>query len=363
MYAGGKRLVPRLDFRFSITVSPVLRSSFAAVLSLVLCVSPATQAQEAQTDLSRPLVEGTTLRYATKAEAAEFLGQEDEYTKSLSGVDRRIRMQAAEDPGDEAFRKHAGEAARDWSQEEIEQLDAAREKVREPLKGLRAELPEEILLIRTSGAEESNAAYTRRNAIILPENALRRDPRQLAKLLAHELFHVLSRNQPAVRWELYRVIGFESCELIDVPESLTSRKITNPDAPLWNCRIAVGMPGEEVDGVPVLLARTRNGEVQTTGSLFDVMEFRLLLVEKTGGKKEGGGEEDNGWKPMTAEGRPLLVDPRSVPTFGEKIGENTGYIIHPDEILAENFVHAIFDTPDLPDPQIVEQIDSLLFRP
>jgi hypothetical protein len=83
------------------------------------------------------------------------------------------------------------------------------------------------------------------------------------------------------------------------------------------------------------------------------MEFKLLLVEKSG----------DAWKPLRADERPLLVDPRSVPTFGEKIGKNTPYIIHPDEILAENFVHAIFDSPDLPDPQIVEQLDQILFRP
>lgn len=324
-----------------------------ALLGLALPGSVAFLRGDEPSATSRPLVDGTTLVYATKEQAAEFLGQEDEYTQSLSGVDRRIRLQAAEDPGDEALRKHASEAAREWSPEELAALNAAWDQVAEPLKDLRAKLPEEILMIRTSGAEESNAAYTRRNAIVLPESALSRDKPKLARLLAHELFHILSRAQPAVRWELYRIIGFEACELTDVPDSLTERKITNPDAPLWNCRIQLGKPGDEVDGVPILLARMRDGEVQTQGGLFQVMEFKLLLVEKTG----------DAWKPLRSEGRPLLVEPRSVPTFADKIGQNTPYVIHPDEILAENFVHAIFDTPDLADPQIVEQLDQILFRP
>lgn len=319
--------------------------------ALLIAVAPLYADEPAEN--SRPLVDGTTLVYASKDQGAEFLGQEDEYTQSLSGVDRQIRMQAAEDPGDEAFRKHAAEAARDWSPEELAALNAAWDQVTERLKNLRAKLPEEVLMIRTSGAEESNAAYTRRNAIILPENALTRDTPKLARLLAHELFHVLSRAQPAVRWDLYRIIGFEACELTDVPESLSTRKITNPDAPLWNCRIQLGKPGDEVDGVPILIARLRDGEVQTKGSLFEVMEFKLLLVEKDG----------EAWKPMKSEERPLLVDPRSVPTFDEKIGKNTRYVIHPDEIMAENFVHAIFDTPGLADPQIVEQLEEILFRP
>jgi hypothetical protein len=322
----------------------------SSVFGALLFAFPLLGEEPAST--SRPLVDGTTLVYVAKGQAAEFLGQEDEYTQSLSGVDRRIRMQAAEDPGDEAFRKHAAEAARDWSPEELAALNAAWDQATEPLTNLRAKLPEEILMIRTSGAEESNAAYTRRNAIILPETALRRDQPKLARLLVHELFHILSRTQPAVRWDLYRIIGFEACELTDVPASLTERKITNPDAPLWNCRIRVGKPGDEVDGVPILLARVRDGEVQTEGSLFQVMEFKLLLIEKAG----------DAWKPMRSEERPLLVDPRSVPTFAEKIGENTRYVIHPDEILAENFVHAIFDTPGLADPQIVEQLEEILFR-
>lgn len=328
-----------------------LRCGLVVLGGMTLGIASAWGDEPAPT--SRPLVDGTTLVYASKDQAAEFLGQEDEYTKSLSGVDRRIRMQAVEDPGDGAFRKHAAEAARDWSPEELAALNAAWDQVAEPLKNLRAKLPAEVLMIRTSGAEESNAAYTRRNAIILPENVLSRDTSKLARLLAHELFHILSRSQPAVRWDLYRIIGFEACELTDVPESLTERKITNPDAPLWNCRIQLGKPGDEIDGVPILLARVRDGEVQTEGSLFQVMEFKLLLVEKSG----------EAWKPMRSEERPLLVDPRSVPTFGEKIGENTRYVIHPDEILAENFVHAIFDTPGLADPQIVEQLEEILFRP
>ncbi|HEV7280078.1 MAG TPA: hypothetical protein VGN57_07670 [Pirellulaceae bacterium] len=325
----------------------------APLLSALLFIGLASASGDEPAEKTRPLVDGTTLVYAGQEQAAEFLGEEDEYTQSLSGIDRRIRMQATEDPGDEAFRKHAAEAARDWSADERAKLNAAWDQVAGPLKDLRAKLPQEILMIRTTGDEESNAAYTRRNAIVLPEKALERDPNKLAKLLAHELFHVLSRSQPSVRWDLYRIVGFEPAELTDVPESLASRKITNPDAPLWNTRIQIGKPGEEVHGVPILLARVRDGKVETNGSLFEVMEFKLLLVEKSG----------DAWKPMRSDERPLLVDPRSVPTFAEKIGRNTPYIIHPDEILAENFVHAIFDTPDLPDREIVEQLDQILFRP
>ena len=151
-----------------------VRCCIAVLGSIAFAVTPLFADEPAAN--SRPLVDGTTLVFASKDQAAEFLGQEDEYTKSLSGVDRRIRMQAAEDPGDEAFREHAVDAARNWSPEELTALNAAWDQVTERLKNLRAQLPEEVLMIRTSGAEESNAAYTRRNAIILPEKALARDP-------------------------------------------------------------------------------------------------------------------------------------------------------------------------------------------
>jgi hypothetical protein len=49
-----------------------------------------------------------------------------------------------------------------------------------------------------------------------------------------------------------------------------------------------------------------------------------------------------------------------VPDFQEKIGRNTTYIIHPEEILADNFVHLVRQREKLATPRIVEELQKVL---
>jgi hypothetical protein len=46
--------------------------------------------------------------------------------------------------------------------------------------------------------------------------------------------------------------------------------------------------------------------------------------------------------------------------FFEQIGRNTNYIIHPEETLANNFVHLMTAKQDLKNPEIPEKIEQLL---
>jgi hypothetical protein len=58
--------------------------------------------------------------------------------------------------------------------------------------------------------------------------------------------------------------------------------------------------------------------------------------------------------------QPVVIDPKKVPAFYEKIGKNTQYIIHPDEILADNFVHLMMGNQNLATPRIVERMGRML---
>jgi len=81
--------------------------------------------------------------------------------------------------------------------------------------------------------------------------------------------------------------------------------------------------------------------------LFKYLQFQLLVVDADGQER---------WKPHLNDGQPELLNPREVPDFMRQIGRNTSYIIHPDEILADNFVHMVMQTPNRPDPQLIEKI-------
>lgn len=70
--------------------------------------------------------------------------------------------------------------------------------------------------------------------------------------------------------------------------------------------------------------------------------------------------DESQWKPLLVDDAPVLLSPDKTPDYMKRIGNNTGYIIHPDEILADNFVHLILQTKDLETPHIVTQMEELL---
>ncbi len=63
---------------------------------------------------------------------------------------------------------------------------------------------------------------------------------------------------------------------------------------------------------------------------------------------------------MLVDGQPVLLDPQAVPGYHEQIGRNTKYIIHPEEVLADNFVFLINGRIDLPTQQVVEHMGEVL---
>ena len=49
-----------------------------------------------------------------------------------------------------------------------------------------------------------------------------------------------------------------------------------------------------------------------------------------------------------------------MPGYAAQIGDNTKYIIHPEEILADNFVFLLDGRIDLPTPRVVEAMGNVL---
>src|SRR5258706_165708 len=74
----------------------------------------------------------------------------------------------------------------------------------------------------------------------------------LDKLFLHELFHVLSNQNPELRKTLYAIIGFKPSPGVAFPKSLRDRKITNPDAPTIDYHIDVTIDGELKAAAPIL---------------------------------------------------------------------------------------------------------------
>jgi hypothetical protein len=250
----------------------------------------------------------------------------------------------------ETFRQFVKSQALAWSAAEQQHLLAVLSDIRPKLEPAKDLWPDPIVLVKTTGEEEAGAPHCRGNAIVLPAPFVMQDARRLEPILLHELFHILSRQSPSRQRDLYQIVGFQRCSPLELPPELAQRKITNPDAPHVNCVIAIAQPdGSVLHAAPILQTKQKDYESVQGRTLFGELMFRLVVVVPQG----------ENWQVEPAAVSALL-DPAQQPDFQRKIGRNTGYIIHPEEILADNFVHLILRTPALPDPWIVDQLRALL---
>lgn len=296
----------------------------------------------------------TRLEFATPEQGIAVVTARDRFVKSMSRFDRQARLMTGDEVGEEDYLRFVGQQVRDWKPPEIEKLSRVLATIRSKLEAFEVPFPELIRLVKTTGVEEAGAAYCRENAVVLPQRIVDGAEAGLESLLIHELFHVLSSQNAPLRQQLYGVIGFQKCPDVPLPKALQDRKITNPDGPIIDAYIELNHEGQRIRAVPVLYAKS-DYDGTAKGTFFAYLTFRLLIVE-----------EDNGvWSPALLKGEPQLLEPRPdvTPSYFEQIGENTGYIIHPDEILADNFVHLVKGTTKLKTPAIVEGMRKFLEKP
>lgn len=289
-------------------------------------------------------------RCADRGQGARILGRRDVFVRSLSAFDRSARLRSAKPVSTQEFLRFVTAQAMDWTGGEKAKLTAIEDELAASLEPYARLFPKTITLVKTTGREEGDATYTRDSSIILPESYLNKSAAGLKKILVHELFHVMSRHHPKLRRQLYALIGFHPCNPVLLPPELAPRRITNPDAPLIEDWIQVEAGGEKVKAVPILFSRSPRFDPSKARGFFDQMEFRLMVVERTPGD----------WKAALRDGQPRLLKPGSVSGYWEQIGRNTGYIIHPDEILADNFVCLVLGRTDIPNPEIPQKMGRLM---
>lgn len=319
----------------------------AALAAAMLTGATAAAAQEV------PLTEGSVVRFATAAEGREALAERDAFLDNLGPLERQLRVGTEEDVSDERFVAFLRGEVLDWPAEAVARIGAALGEVREKIAPLKLRFPETVLFVLTTGREEGDAAYCRGAAtVVFSRRRAASTGEALEHLLLHELFHIFSRNHPELREPLYATLGFRPCPRIELPVSIRPRRLTNPDAPTIDCSITLEDEGRSTPATPVFFASIDRFDPARPGPFFRFATFRLMAVEQVDGR----------WRAVERDGQPVLIDPAESPSYAEQIGRNTGYIIHPEEILADNFVHLVRGKTDLPTPRIVESMRAILAR-
>jgi hypothetical protein len=293
-----------------------------------------------------------TIRFASVEQGREILMLRDEFIAALTLLDRRARLQTDQDISEKDFLAFVGRSVRSWTPEETNRITSVLQTLGEKLARWNLPFPATILLVKTSGEEEFNNCYTRQNAIFFPAAEAAGRPSALGYLILHELFHVLSRHDPELRKVCYGTIGFRPINEIELPEELRQRKVTNPDGVQNGWRIGLTNQNEAFYAVPILLATGPSfNPNERDASAYDY--FRLLVVKPDG----------TNWVAQRVAGRPRLFRPADTTGWFEQIGRNTGYTIHPDEILADNFVRLINGDTNLPSPQIITAMANAFSQP
>lgn len=202
-----------------------------------------------------PIAEGTVVRFADVPEGVAALAVRDDYIQQLSPFDLQVRTRTPQPVSEEEFVAFLGKHVIPWTDRDVETLRPLVADVARKIAPWKLPLPSVILLVKTTGGEEGAAAYCRGPAIILPRNMVEGSTARLANIFPHELFHVLSNQNPDLRKALYATIGFQPCNEVALPPSLAELKITNPDAPRNNHYITVAQNGQPTELMPVLVAK------------------------------------------------------------------------------------------------------------
>jgi hypothetical protein len=293
--------------------------------------------------------------FATAAQGRGVLTSRDDFVQRMSPFDRSARLKTDKTVTEEAYLKFVATQVLDWTDSDKALLQPLLSELLPRLNALDLPWPDRIYFVETTGREEGNAAYTRANAIVLPQAVLaggRTNADGLEAVVAHEFFHVLSRFNPALKDKLYATIGFQPCGEVAFPSRLVARKITNPDAPKNDHCIRVGIDSEDAWVVPILFSRAETYDVSRGGEFFNYLQLRFLRVDGAGPQAP---------RPATYNDATFqLVDLDHLSGFFEQVGRNTDYIIHPEEILADNFSLLMRGKTGVPSPDVLNNMRSAL---
>jgi len=163
--------------------------------------------------------------------------------------------------------------------------------------------------------------YTRQNFMVLNEDSLSQN------LFNHELFHIISRFNPGIQHNAYRILGFKPCNVVTLQRKLNQRRITNPDAPLNNYFIEIKW-GRKIEEAIMLLYSERP---YTGGDPIDYFKRGLLLIEGN----------DFAKKVKETNGKFILLEYDEVTNLFDQIGPDARHKIHPEEISAAHFAEML----------------------
>jgi hypothetical protein len=296
---------------------------------------------------------GSEVRFASEAEASSLLGAADDFTSMQTAFDRGVRMQTIDPVTESDFLAFAAQQARVWTPDEEGAWQESAAALAEALDGLQLSLPPEILFVKSTGAEEFGKPYTRGAAIVMPESFLDIPADFRYLITAHELLHIATRFAPELRDELFPVFDFSAFGGVQYPVSLDDRRLTNPDAfslDHWTTVVA----GTEHDVVPMLHSTEPVEVAMTKANPQDFVQILLVEVDVATATV------------VEMLGQPVTFD-AAMTDYSQSFNTgtvNTDYIVHPEEMVADNFAALLQRRAGMPfeatKPELLDALEEAL---
>ena len=297
--------------------------------------------------------------FASKEEGRELIRRNTQYYGRLSQTDIDWRARKEDATLDELI-AYAQDQVLDFTPNEIHLVESSVSFIEFQLNHLKCSspVPQEIVFVKSTLKDESGAlAYTTGNQIFLNVSLLEyflpkpsekipfEKGMRLSVLLAHELFHCITRHSPKFRQQMYGLIGFTVMDHeIEFPEKIRYAIMANPDVERIDNYAEFNVNGERRKCVLLSLytdsfagAYVRQGD---SASFFNNNQAFLIALDDLH--------------------TPIDID--DAVDFWDKVGQNTEYVTAPEECLADNFSYAVVLGPDRDygSPWLIEAIYNIL---
>jgi len=289
------------------------------------------------------------------AQARAILGARDSYVRATAPLERSAKMHTTQAVDEERYARYMAGAALAWADEDRRVLQPILSGLAPLLPSLKWRPARPILLVKAAPDFEDGLPHTRANAIVLPQGSERTQAGMLTAIMAHELFHVLSRDDAKLKERLYAGIGFKPCASLALPPAVAALRVTNPDAPEHRHTIAVRWRGQAVEAMP--FPSFPSESIDPRQGFKTQVRVLWLLVDREGAVCRARAPEPGpGPEPENLEG------------LFEQVGRNTRYLWHPEEILADNFalmlIGMLRGAPlAVPSPEVQDRLRKILVAP
>jgi hypothetical protein len=281
------------------------------------------------------------LNFADSNEGAKLIitDNSDDFFVNISALDIAIQMKSNKTYSNkteavESFKAFLKSQTLDFNDKEKKYVNRIFDEVKASINKLNPNLLPSINLVKIKTDHYGkDVFYTRENAIFIPENVLNDEtPQNLHNVMLHEIYHVLSRNDADFKSQTYDLIGFRKIDgNVILDPKLAERLLSNPDGARMDYYIELEHENNKVDAIPLIISNEKQ-YLGSKSSLFSYLKFDLYELKK---------DTDGNFNVLCDNEVNTTLALEYMPTFFEKIKDNTQYIIHPDEVMADNFMLAL----------------------